>query len=102
MGTARECLPDGEVGFRRLGRLVGGEERTMRRDKLRRTVLLVFCLALTGLARGLQGEGPPDLLDEFRKADVHRRLALLPRLTAAYREEELPPEARYLLALQLL
>lgn len=74
----------------------------MRRDHLRLTVLTLFCLALTGLARGLQGEGPSDLLDEFRKADVSRRLALLPRLTAAYPQEELPPEARYLLALQLL
>jgi alpha-2-macroglobulin len=43
------------------------------------------------------------LLDEFRGAfDQAAKLELLPQLTRVYSDDELPSEARYLLALQLL
>jgi hypothetical protein len=43
------------------------------------------------------------LLDELAEsADAKSKLALLPRITKRYSEEELPAEARYLLALTLL
>lgn len=43
------------------------------------------------------------LLDELDKAaDIKSKLALLPKLSAVYSDDELPAEARYLLAMSLL
>jgi len=43
------------------------------------------------------------LLSELaEEADIHRRLAMLPKITAAYAADELPPDVTYLLALKLL
>ncbi len=74
----------------------------MRRDYFRLLTLAIFSLAVAALDRDLRSDERQDLLDAFRKADVPRRLEMLPRLTAVYRDEDLPPEARYLVALQLL
>jgi alpha-2-macroglobulin len=74
----------------------------MQRDKLGLFLLASVSLLLAGIAQNVQSDERKNLLDEFRQADVPRRLQLLPRLTKAYSEEELPPEVRYLLALQLL
>ena len=44
-----------------------------------------------------------NLLDEFHRVQTHdERMALLPRITAAYADNELPDDVRYLLALSLL
>lgn len=74
----------------------------MRRDKLGLLALALLSLSIAGIAGTLVGDERQDLLEEFRKADVPRRLELLPRLTKVYGEKELPAEARYLQALQLL
>jgi uncharacterized protein YfaS (alpha-2-macroglobulin family) len=74
----------------------------MRRDRLGLVILAVFTLAVAGIARDGKRDEKKDLLDHFLRADVPQRLDLLPRLTETFREEELPPEARYLIALRLL
>jgi hypothetical protein len=74
----------------------------MRRDKVALGVLAILVAVLAGRAREQRADDRKGLLDDFRKADAKQRIELLPRLTAIYRDDELPSEARYLLALQLL
>jgi hypothetical protein len=74
----------------------------LRRDKLGLTLLTIVSLTLAVVARELTSDQRKTLLEDFRKADIPRQLELLPRLTEAIPEAELPPEARYLMALQLL
>ena len=74
----------------------------MRRDKLSLAILAIFTLTLAALARDDKSDERTTLLAAFHKANDARRLELLPRLTELLREEELPPEARYLIALRLL
>src|SRR5688500_3888490 len=74
----------------------------MRRDKLALGVLAILTAVLSGLAREDRVDEKKQLLDDFHKAEEPRRLELLPRLTATYRDDELPSEARFLLALNLL
>ncbi len=74
----------------------------MRRDQLALLSLGLLALAAAAIAHDLKPDDRKTLLESFLKADVPSRLELLPRLTAAFREKELPPAARYLVALQLL
>jgi hypothetical protein len=74
---------------------LGGNVRLTRGER-------TFKFRAATVGRGGDVRDAVSLLDDFDQAEAAKRLEMLPRLTAVYGDEELPPAARYLLAMSLL